>query len=208
MVASPGPPAAAAQLFPAAGAAQPLMQQPVYPPISIAPAGPNVIAGDLGRHKATIYRAERAGQARLALPMLRAPFVEQHKPAAHGPTTRETDCPNLLPCVNGRIRRNDANTPQWMVNERNRVAEQSGKTETQHAMKLDNKATKPSFRATPNCPLCQESTDELVRDCMRKATLRGTRPFCISISTRGVMLPFSEGAIKFENKFYWLFTAN
>jgi integrase len=127
MAASPGPPAAAVQLFPAAGAAQPPMQH-VYPSMSMAPADPNVMynvtarpaakaAEDLGWHKSTIYRAERAEQARLAQPMQRAAFVEQYKSAAHGLTTREMDYLNLLLCVNECIRCNDVNTLQWMVNE-------------------------------------------------------------------------------------------
>jgi hypothetical protein len=73
-------------------------------------------AEDLGWHKSTIYRAGRVGQAGLAQPMRRAAFVEQYKSAAHGLTTREMDYPNLLLCVNERIRRNDARTAQWMVN--------------------------------------------------------------------------------------------
>jgi hypothetical protein len=94
-------------------------------------------AEDLGWHKSTMYRAERAEQARLAQPMLRAPFVEQYKSAAHGLTTREMACLNLLLCVNECIRCNDVHSLQWMVNEhiseyitllegkQNRMAEQA-----------------------------------------------------------------------------------
>jgi hypothetical protein len=41
---------------------------------------------------------------------------------------------------------------------------QTGKSATSpaHVMSLDNKATKPSFHTTSNCPLCQETTDEYV----------------------------------------------